>query len=330
MTTPATSSGRARRVILGVAAFAVLALLPAVLTPFQVRVAQQLFLAAGLSLAWTILGGFAGYWSFGHAAFVGVGAFAAGLVATRAMPHGTGGGWDMAIPVAAGGLASGVLAMVIAYPLLRLRGIYFAIAMLGVSQVAGELSANVEWIGGGLGLDLPPAGPASMKPENFFYYLLLAGLALTLGACVAIQGRRFGYGLIAIREDEDTARMLGVPTERYKIAAYVISAVLVGLQGAVFAYSLGYFTTQSVFRLEFSLNMIVYALIGGIGTLAGPMIGAGLMVVLTQVVLGSLLEFHVFITGAVVVSIVLLAPGGLIGLWHDLGRRGRGAAEDEA
>jgi branched-chain amino acid transport system permease protein len=121
--------------------------------------------------------------------------------------------------------------------------------------------------------------------------------------------------------------MLGVPTERYKIAAYVLSAVLVGVQGAVFAYSLGYFTTQSVFRLEFSLSMIVHALIGGIGTLGGPVIGATVMVLLTQVVLGSLLEFHLFITGAVVVSIVLLAPGGLIGLWHDVRRRQPAADE---
>jgi branched-chain amino acid transport system permease protein len=294
-----------------------------------VRVAQQFFLAAGLSLAWTILGGFAGYWSFGHAAFVGIGAFAAGLIATKTMPGGAGAGWDMAIPLAAGGLVSGGVAALIAYPLLRLRGIYFAIAMLGVSQVAGELSANVEWIGGGLGLTLPAAGPDWLTPENFFYYLLLGGLALTVVSCAAIKSQRFGYGLIAIREDEDTARMLGVPTERYKILAYVLSAVLVGLQGAVFAYSLGYFTTQSVFRLEFSLNMIVHALIGGIGTLAGPIIGAGLMVVLTQVVLGSLLEFHLFITGAVVVSIVLLAPGGLIGLWQDLRRRGRSRRDDE-
>ena len=103
--------------------FGTLALLPQVLTPFQVRVAQQLFLAAGLSLAWSILGGFAGYWSFGHAAFVGIGAFAAGLVATRAMPAGAGGGWDMVVPLAAGGLTSGAIATLIAYPLLRLRGI---------------------------------------------------------------------------------------------------------------------------------------------------------------------------------------------------------------
>jgi branched-chain amino acid transport system permease protein len=304
---------------LGALLVAALALLPAALTPFQVRVAQQLFFAAGLSLAWTILGGFAGYWSFGHAAFVGIGAFAAGLVATKAIPGG--GSGRMALAVIAGGLVCGVIAALIAYPLLRLRGIYFAIAMLGVSQVAGELSANVEWFGGGLGLDLPAAGPEWMTPETFYYDVLLATFALTLGVCALIKDRRLGYGLIAVREDEDTARMLGVPTERYKVVAYVVSAVLVGVQGAVFAYSLGYFTTQSVFRLEFSLNMIVHALIGGIGTLAGPIIGAAVMVGLTQVVLGSLLQVHLFITGAVVVAIVLLAPGGLLGLWNDLRRR---------
>lgn len=316
--------------LLGLCALALLAALPLALTPFEIRVAQQLFLAAAMSLAWNLLGGYAGYWSFGHAAFVGIGAFAAGLVGTRLMSPEFAAGWGMGVAVAAGGLVSAGIAALIAFPLLRLRGIYFAIAMLGVSQVGGELSANVEWIGGGLGINLPDAAPDWLAPETYFYQLLLGCLAVTFVVAAAVKRSRFGYGLIAIREDEDTARMLGVPTERFKIAAYVLSAVLVGVQGALLAYSLGYFTTQSVFRLEFSLNMIVHALIGGIGTLAGPIIGASIMVVLTQVVLGNLLELHLFITGAVVVVMVLAAPGGILGLWHDLRRhraaRGAGAA----
>ena len=106
--------------------------------------------------------------------------------------------------------------------------------------------------------------------------------------------------------------MLGVATERYKIAAFVLSATLVGLLGAVYGYSLGYFTTPSVFRLDFSLNMIVFALIGGIGTLFGPVIGAALLLFLTNVLLSGFLDIHLMITGALVVAVILLMPGGIL------------------
>src|SRR5690606_35819793 len=109
--------------------------------------------------------------------------------------------------------------------------------------------------------------------EDFFYYVFGGLLLLTFLISVLLRHSRFGYALLAIREDEDTAMMLGVATERYKIMAFVLSSVLVGLLGAVYGYSVGYFTTYTVFRLDFSLNMIVFCLIGGIGTLTGPIIG---------------------------------------------------------
>lgn len=302
-----------------------LALLPMALSPFHIRVLQLFFFAAGLALSWNILGGFAGYWSFGHTVFVGTGAFTAGLLSAR-LTGAAGGGWSMLAPVAAGGIVSALLALLIAYPILRLRGIYFAIAMLGVSQVTGELANNLDWIGGGLGLMLPAVAPETMEPERFFYYVFLAMLVVILSVAAGIRASRLGYGLLSIREDEDAARMLGVPTERHKTAAFVISAFLVGVSGALYAYSLGYFTTSSVFRIDFSLNMIVHTLIGGIGTLAGPLIGTAIMLFLTQIVLGSLLDIHLMITGAVVVLIVLLAPGGILGVGRRLAAR-RAAGE---
>ncbi len=304
-----------------------LALLPMALSPFHVRVLQLFFFAAGLALSWNLLGGFAGYWSFGHTVFVGTGAFTAGLLSAR-LTGAAGGAWSMLVPVAAGGIVSALLALLIAYPILRLRGIYFAIAMLGVSQVTGELANNLDWIGGGLGLMLPAVAPETMEPERFFYYIFLAMLVVILAVAAGIRASRLGYGLLSIREDEDAARMLGVPTERYKTAAFVIGAFLVGVSGAFYAYSLGYFTTSSVFRIDFSLNMIVYTLIGGIGTLAGPLIGTAVMLFLTQIVLGSLLDIHLMITGAVVVLIVLLAPGGILGVGRRLAAR-RAAGEPE-
>ncbi len=307
------------RVLATLAFLAVVAAAPAYASPFEVRVVSLFCFWGALALAWNILGGFAGYWSFGSTAFVGVGAFVPGLIVGKLLDGG-GAEW-MAPLVLAGGLASAVFAALIAWPLLRLRGIYFAIAMLGVAQVTGELSAAIEWIGGGVGLSLPDAAPASMAPEAFIHYVFVGLLALTIGTAAWVRDSRFGQGLLAIREDEDTARMLAVPTERYKIAAFVLSAFLIGLLGAVFGFNLGYITTDSVFRIDFSLNMIVHALLGGIGTIAGPLIGAAVMVVLTQVLLGELLNLHLFATGALVVAMVLLAPQGFLGLWRRKPRR---------
>ena len=113
-----------------------------------------------------------------------------------------------------------------------------------------------------------------MAPESFFYELYLAAALIVLLIAWQIQRSRFGAGLLSIREDEDTARMLGVPTERYKRLAFVISAVLTGMMGVIYAHALGYITTESVYRDDTNLNLIVFSLLGGMGTLFGPVIGA--------------------------------------------------------
>jgi branched-chain amino acid transport system permease protein len=307
-------------IALGLVALVLAIAAPAVLPPFLLRVGQLLLFSAGMGLAWAILGGLAGYWSFGHTAFIGIGAFAAALFEN----HVPLGGLGFVIGLVLGTGACAVVAALIAYPILRLRGIYFAIAMLGVSQVFAELNNNIDLFEGSMGVTLPRLAPAGIEPEVFHYYLFLAVTALILVIAYAIKTSRLGYGLLSIREDEDTARMLGVPTEHYKALVFVISAVLTGVLGIVYAHSLGYITTGSVYRTDNSLNMIVYSLLGGMGTLIGPIVGATVMVVLTQVVLGNLLEVHMFITGALLVILVMAAPMGLVGLARRLlGRAAR-------
>lgn len=300
-------------VLLIVIVAAVLAAAPLVLPPFYVRVGQLMLYSAGLGLAWAILGGFAGYASFGHAAFIGVGAFTAGLVENYFSTLPT----VLLLPV---GLLSAaamcaVLSALIAYPILRLRGTFFAIAMLGVSHVCAELTNNIDFFQGSMGLNFPPIAPTHMDPADFFYELYLAGALLILLVSWQIRRSRFGAGLLSIREDEDTARMLGVPTERYKRTAFVVSAVLTGLMGVIYAHSLGYITTESVYRDDTNLSLIVYSLLGGMGTLFGPVIGAFLLVFITQVILGRLLDFHLFATGLMLVLLILLAPGGVTSLF---------------
>jgi branched-chain amino acid transport system permease protein len=301
-----------RQILISVMVLVLLAVAPVLLPPFYVRVGQLMLYSAALGVAWSILGGFAGYASFGHAAFIGVGAFAAGLTEDHFSSFSP--PLLLALGLAAGGVVCAALSAAIAYPILRLRGTFFAIAMLGVSHVCAELNNNLDFLQGSLGLNFPVVPPGSMAPEDFYYELfLVAGLAVLLIAW-QIRRSRFGAGLLSIREDEDTARMLGVPTERYKRIAFIVSAVLTGLLGVLYAHSLGYITTDSVYRDDTNLNLIVFSLLGGMGTLFGPVIGAFLLVFVTQVVLGRLLDFHMFVTGLLLVILVLAAPRGVLGL----------------
>jgi branched-chain amino acid transport system permease protein len=153
-----------------------------------------------------------------------------------------------------------------------------------------------------------------VAPEAMFYWLYLGAAVIVLMIAWAIRTSRFGAGLLSIREDEDTARMLGVPTDRYKRMAFVISAVLTGCLGVIYAHSLGYITTDSVYRDDTNLNLVVFSLLGGMGSLFGPVIGAFVLVFVTQVVLARLLDFHLFATGLLLVILVLAAPGGAMGL----------------
>jgi branched-chain amino acid transport system permease protein len=288
------------------------AAVPFVLMPFGVRVGQLVLLYSALALAWTLLGGFAGYWSFGQTAFLGLGAFAAGLLEAGPL-RGTG-WWGFLVGMGFGCAMCAAVAAAVAWPILRLRGIYFTIAMLGVAQVLAELNNNVDALGGSVGVVLPRLPTFGLRPEALVYYLLLATAAVVMLIAFCVRNGRIGQGLAALREDEDTARMLGVPTERYKIAMFVLSATLTGALGVIYAHSLGYITASSVYRMDFSLNPIVYNLLGGIGTIAGPLIGTAIMVVLTQVVLGRFLSVHMFFTGLLLVVLVLLAPKGILGL----------------
>lgn len=293
---------------------ALLATLPFFLKAFYIRVGLSIFLSAGFAVCWWMLAGFTAYYSFGHTAFVGVGAFAAGL-ALREMP-GVTPVLQLGLALIAGLGVAGLIAAVIAWPILRLRGHYFTIAMLAVALVLGEAVSAFPVFGGSAGLALPNLAPMSVRVEAFFYWLALGLLGIVMAIAWAISRSRLGYGLAAIREDEDAAQMLGVPTTRFKAIAFVLSGGLTGALGAIYALNLGYITTDSVFRGSLSLEMIVNSLVGGMGSLLGPVIGAAVMTGITKLLLADLLEYHLAITGVLIVAVVLVAPDGIAGLWR--------------
>ena len=170
-------------------AHVLLVIAPYFLSPFHVRVGQQVLFAAGLALSWSILGGFAGYWSFGHAAFLGLGAFTASLSMSflAALPPLL----AFVVALALGSAACGLVAALLAYPILRLRGIYFAIAMLGVSQVLAELNNNLDFMKGSMGVMLPRIAPRSVDPAIYFYYLFLILVLMLLIRPAGLLGNAF-------------------------------------------------------------------------------------------------------------------------------------------
>lgn len=289
-----------------------LMLVPVFGSPFSVRVAQQIVLFGGAALAWNLFCGLTGYWSFGHAAYFGIGAFAAGLL--EAELAGWPNGAKLVAGCAFGAAVAAVAAALMARPMLRLRGIYFAIGMFCFAEVVGEIVRNFDLFRGTLGITFPAVQVAGLTRLQSSFYIALALFAATIAIHVAMRRARLGIGLICIGQDEDTAGMMGVPTERYKNTAFILSAGLTSVFGALYGHSLGYITAGSVFRTDISLNMIVFAMLGGVSTLLGPILGAIIILVLTQVVLGSLLNMHLLLTGVVLIAIVLAAPEGLVGL----------------
>jgi branched-chain amino acid transport system permease protein len=300
--------------------------LPLLLPPFYVRVGTTMLLSAGFALAWYILGGFAAYYRFGHTAFIGVGAIAAALAMEAWKPASLAGQLGLATGAAA--LACAVLASIVAWPILRLRGHYFTIAMLAVALVCAEIVSAFPVFQGATGLTLPNIAPSSMRIDRFFYWVSLAALAIVLCVTRLISRSRMGYGLFAIREDEDAAQMLGVPTTRIKVLALVISASLCGMLGAILALNLGYITTDSVFRGSLSLNMVVSSLVGGMGSLWGPILGTVVMTSVTELLLHDFLEYQFAMTGTIIIAVVLVAPDGILGRVARF-RRANRAARDE-
>lgn len=304
-----------------------LLLVPVFGSPFSLRVAQQIVLFGGAALAWNLFCGLTGYWSFGNAAYFGIGAFAAGLFEAWLA------GWPTGAKLAAGctfGAAVAVLAAALtARPMLRLRGIYFAIGMFCFAEVVSEIVRNFDVFRGTIGITFPAAQISGLTRLQTSFYIGIAVFVATIAIHVAMRRARLGMGLVCIGQDEDTAAMMGVPTERYKNVAFILSAGLTSIFGALYGHSLGFVTAGSVFRTDISLNMIVFAMLGGVGTLLGPIVGAVIMIVLTQIVLGSLLNMHLFFTGLVLIAIVLSAPEGLVGLASRL-RLGRSRASPAA
>ncbi len=307
-----------RRRVLGVVAVAAVALfallpllstdqarsagLPQILDRSQLRELTTISMFVVLTSAWNIIGGLAGYPSFGNVVFFGLGAYATAVLTDPEHGH---------LPLVVGLLASplvpAVAAVVIGFPLLRLRGHYFSIATLGISIAFGEVINNLDVLGGATGL-FPPI----IRNDLLFYYLMFFAAALTVAVTWWITRSRLGYGLVAIRENEEAAAVLGVDTTRYKIIAFVIAAVLTGLAGGIFAQWNSFINRENVFPVDYSVQMILMAVIGGAGSITGPVVGAVGLEALIQLLAGGSGVYTQILLGALLAVTVIFLPRGVI------------------
>jgi branched-chain amino acid transport system permease protein len=258
--------------------------LPLLADKLWFRIATIIAMFVVMASAWNIIGGLTGYAAFGNVAFFGIGAYTCGMLVARA--H-----WPLFLALTVAPAAAAAFAALIGVPLLRLRGHYFAVASLGVSVAVGEVIQNLEMgskpvFGGASGLFLPIF--RSDYRDLLFFYLMVAAGALTVGITWWVLRSRFGYGLIAIRENEEAASVMGVNTTAYKVAAFALSAALTGLAGGIFAQWNVFINQENVFPIEYNIQMILMALVGGAGTLFGPVAGAVALQLLIQFLSGSL------------------------------------------
>lgn len=281
------------------AALLILVAMPGLLSPFLVQFLMNLFMLAALAESWNIVGGFTGYASFGNVAFFGVGAYATGVLLTAAE-------FPFAVALAAGGIAATVFAALVGIPILRLKGHYFAIATLGVAETTREVVYNLRITGGGTGLTMPIS--RSALP---FYYLMLGILLAATLVNWWLSSSRFGYGLIAIREDEDAAAAMGINTPLYKTIAFSVSGGLAGLVGGVFAYWITFIDPEGVFKVNTTIQMIIMAVFGGAGTIAGPLLGALVLSSVSELLSTQLVSLAELVNGLIVIFVVLFMPRGL-------------------
>ncbi|MGH9246622.1 MAG: branched-chain amino acid ABC transporter permease [Acidimicrobiales bacterium] len=280
-------------------------------TGYRLRFATFLAMWIGLASSWNLIGGYTGYVDFGHAVFYGLGAYNVGMLMVDV-------GLPFVIALPVGGLGAAVFALLIGTPTLRLRGPYFSIAMLGilvaVREVVRSLPASIT--GGGGGLSLPVLEAPSYEA---FFYIMAAIAGLVVAVSAGLRRSQFGLQLAAIREDELAAGMKGINTAAVKIRIFALSAFFTGLLGGVSAYWFGYLLPQQVFLESYTVQMIMMVLLGGLGTLAGPIIGAVALYVLQQTLWANFVDWHLFSLGVLLVALVYFLPQGVLGAF---GHRG--------
>jgi branched-chain amino acid transport system permease protein len=274
---------------------------------YILRLATMIAMFTALTLSWNFIGGFAGYPSFSTAAFFGLGCYAGALSQRSGVPMVL--AWGVATVVV--GAFAGALGAII----LRLRGHYFAIGSIGVVEVVRLIVSS--WgslTGGGDGLNLPLLTGGPDEVARIFLLVMTVIMVAVFVLTVVVDRNRLGFGLRCIQQNEDAANMVGVDTTRYKVVAYILSALFCGTVGAAYASWAGYIDPNDSFSIIMTIKVPVMCLLGGPGTVLGPVVGTAAFTLLEEVFWANFLDYNRAILGAVIVVLIFFLPGGLLGL----------------
>lgn len=280
----------------------------------------MLMLFATLSQAWNLIGGYAGQVSFGHAAFFGIGAYGA----MAPLNH-----WGLTpwAGMLIGGLAAVLLALIIGVPVFRLRGHYFAISTFAIAEVLRELFLSWEWVDGAFGLDAPVLDPGFYnfmfyKTKLPYHYTVLLFFVVMMFVAYRIERVRMGYYFRAIKQSLNAAEALGVNTSRYKLYAMLLSAFFTAICGSFYAQYILHIEPATVLSLDISIKIVLVTVLGGAGTLWGPLLGSAILIPLseyTRIWLGGTGKgIDLIVLGALIVAICILEPKGIVGLFGRL------------
>jgi branched-chain amino acid transport system permease protein len=310
-----------RQTALGIAVVVAMVAAPAFLTDRHIHILIQILLFAYLSSCWNILGGFTGQLSFGHALFLAVGAYTSTLLLLRL-------GVSPWLGMIAGGLLAAGLGLFIGYLSFRygIKGTYFVLVTLAFTEIARIIALNTSSIGGALGLYVPIQAdePWQLKFVNkaHYYHVILGFALLALAVTAWLERSPTGHRLVAIRENEDAAQALGINLLRYKLLATALSAFLTALGGTFYAHYVTFIDPHTLLNMNLSLEITIYAIVGGAGTLIGPVLGAAVLVPIAESVRSTLghnyAGVHLVVYGALLMTIVRFAPDGLVGFLRSL------------
>ena len=283
------------------------------LLPFQVSVYYRSFamftmMYVVLALSWNIISGYTGYINFGHVVFYGVGAYASGILVADY-------GWNWLLSLLVAALSGVVVAIIIGYPVLRLKGPYFAIAMLGAAEGTRVLATVWDSLThGGNGINMP-----NVENSIETYFAMMVLMLITIAVSYWVGHSRFGIRLNAIREDEVAAGALGINTTLYKLAAFSLAGIFAAVAGAIQANKTLYLDPDTEFFILITITMKLMAMLGGKGTVIGPIVGAILLYTVQEVVWVRFPQAHLIAFGVFLILVARFMPRGIVGLWIDRG-----------
>ncbi len=288
--------------------------LPRFLSGYWVRVITTIFMYAVIAQGMNLMSGYMGYLPFGNAMFFGIGAYVTAIGMSKGLS------FLLVVPLAA--ITAILFSIILGLPVLRLRGHYFAIATIGMSGAILSVVQNAtELTGGAMGTTLPIIDKAPGVVYNYFYLAMLALMVITSLSLHFIIKSKFGFGIRSIKANEDAANSMGINTTYHKVVAWAISALFTSIAGALYAYWMSFIGPDEVFDVMIAVNTIVIMLIGGAGTILGPIIGAFIIELFAEVAWSSFLEYHLAVLGIIIIVIVIFVPKGMIGSISDFTKK---------